>query len=315
MFEHPRNVNSLFGFKDECKDFLNSFNSSRLHHAWLISGTKGIGKATFAYHLAKFLLSNPNKGSDNLAFNSDSPTTRKIENSSHPDLLVLESDNDDNKPIIKVEDTRDIGKFLSLTAVESRYRVVLIDCIDAMNINAANALLKLLEEPSPNVIFILVCHKLGQILPTVRSRCRLLKVQPLSQEIFGQILLQSKPSLNAFDIADLYELSGGSVGQASIFLDGNKMDVYKKASEIILNPSRSKKDIFELASLANDHENWKMISYVLEKTMTEQLKNKALNNIAAVEQDLNKLAEVKKVIAESDMFHLDKGHVVTSLLS
>lgn len=315
MFNHPRSADLLSGFKDEVQAFLDSFNSSRLHHAWLISGPKGIGKTTFAYHLTKFLLSNPNKGTTTLNFDKNSSTTRKIENLSHPDLLVLEADDDDGKPVIKVEDTRDIGKFLSLTAVESRYRVVLIDCVDYMNTNSANALLKLLEEPSPHVIFFLVCHKLGQVLPTVRSRCRLLKVQPLSQEIFGQILLKKQPHLNAFDVADLYEMSGGSIGQASIFLDNDKMDIYKKASEIIPNPKRTKQDILELARLAGDTDNWKMISYVLEKTLAEQLKEKAINDLSTVEDDINRLAEVKKVIAESELFHLDKSHIITALLS
>ncbi len=315
MFEHPRNSNHVLGFDTETSEFLESFNSSRMHHAWLITGNKGIGKATFAYTIAKFLLNNPPKGITKLSFDNNDTTARKIENLSHPDLLVLEADEENKKPTIKVEDTREIGKFLSLTAVESKYRVVIIDSIDAMNNNAANALLKLLEEPSANVIFLLICHKLGQILPTIRSRCRLTKVKPLSVELFGQILRIQKPHLNNFDIADLYDLSSGSVGISSIFLESEKMDLYRKTYEIVSNSNRSKKEILELATLAGLDDNWEIISFVIEKFFSDQLKNNAITDITSVEAYLNKIAMIRKTLADSTSFYLDKGHVITSILS
>lgn len=315
MFEHPRNVNSLFGLEDVCMDFMGAFNSSRLHHAWLICGNKGIGKATLAYNLAKFLLSNPSNGDSQIRFDPNSDTVRKIENLSHPDLMVLESDSDDSKTAIKVEDVREIGKFLSLTSVESRYRVVIIDSMNDMNASSANALLKMLEEPSPNVFFLLVCHQLGQILPTVRSRCRLLKMSTPSKETFNKVITQKLTNLSSSDIEELYELSGGSYNKISMFLDGDKLDLYRRVSEILSQPNPPKSAIFELAQLASDYENWQIISFVIATTMQNSIKQKTLTGSWDIEKDLEKFTQTKKLIADSNQFHLDKSHIVTTLLS
>ncbi len=317
MFEHPRNVNSLLGLEDACQDFLRAFNSSRLHHAWLICGNKGMGKATLAYTFAKFLLSNPSKGasSSSIHFDTHNSSTKKIENLSHPDLMVLEADSSDNKSSIKVEDTREIAKFLSLTSAESKYRVVIIDSINDMNTNAANALLKVLEEPSHNVFFFLVCHQLGQILPTIRSRCRILKLTPTTKEVFSTVLRQKFPNFSDTDIDELFELSGGSYGKISMLLDEDKLDVFRMASEIVANEARSKQDIFKLSQLAADDDNWKIISFVIETHLHKKTKNLAILNLGAAEDDMNKLLQTKKLIADSTQFYLDKSHIVTTLLS
>ena len=173
-----------------------------MHHGWLISGPKGIGKATMAYRFARFLLThgNPSQADDggpalfgndeitaaspeSLAVDPHSPVFHRIAANGHADLQVIERGlSDDGKrmqTIIPVDKIRAVGHTMSLTAGEGGWRVIIVDGAEDMNLNAANALLKVLEEPPPRAILFLITHAPGRLLPTIRSRCRQLKLSPL----------------------------------------------------------------------------------------------------------------------------------------
>jgi len=312
MIDNILNEDKLFGFEKEKKIFLDSYNSGRMHHAWLISGPQGIGKSKFAQHLAKFLLSSVTVSTTNLEFDNSSPASHKVDSQSHPDLLILDS-NETEKGRIGVEETREIGKFLSLTAVESKYKVVIIDSVDDMNRNSANALLKLLEEPTKNVIFLVICHQLGKVIPTVRSRCRLLKVLKPNEESFVNILIQSYPSLTRYDAKELYLKSNGSLTSAHILMDADNSEIFDRVEKTI--QSKDKADVLWLVKSASNDEKWKVIQFALEKCLHSHYINMSKSSSVDVNASMEKLQTLKKMIAEIDLFHLDKGQVLISVLS
>jgi DNA polymerase-3 subunit delta' len=223
---HPCETEHLFGHDGACAQVLEAFNGDRMHHAWMLTGPKGIGKASLAYHIARFLLAAEPTG-DNL-FGTSPPATslfvpadlqvaRRIRAGSEPGLCVLRRPVDEKtgklKTVIPVDTVRELRRFFSLSAGGNGRRVVIVDCIDEMNANAANALLKVLEEPPQNAVLLLVTHQPSRILPTIRSRCRTLACAPLSPEDLQRAFAQALPE-QAFD-PGLTALAAGSVGQAA----------------------------------------------------------------------------------------------------
>lgn len=219
--------------------FIQEFNQGLVHHAYLMTGAKGIGKATLAYRFTRFVLGHgamqsapaeesfslfgdappaPSPSPTTLSMAEDTPLFRRIAAGSHTDLLTLSPAYDAKKHIekstISVEEARQVPNFLSLTPAEGAWRVVIVDAVDQLTPNAANALLKIIEEPPPQALLFLVCHNPAAILPTIRSRCRNLKLTAPSHGEFGDILNHIAPSIAQHDYAALYALSYGSPGHA-----------------------------------------------------------------------------------------------------
>jgi DNA polymerase-3 subunit delta' len=182
---HPRETFSFVGHEAEEAAFAEGMRGGRMHHAWLLAGPKGLGKATLAYRVARAALGAKRIGPRPLDVDPEDQTARRVTALSHPDLFVLRRGlNERGKPRreIAVDDARDLGHFFSLAPSEGGMRVAIVDAVDDLNRNAANAILKTLEEPPARSILLLVCHAPGAILPTIRSRCRRLALRPLSDE-------------------------------------------------------------------------------------------------------------------------------------
>src|SRR6056297_174694 len=238
---HPRETPRLIGQGVAERAFLDVFNSGRLHHGWLITGPRGVGKATLAWAIARFLLATPDPGAqdgglfgdappapDSLTIPADHPVARRIAAGSDPGLFhITRSLNDKTGRLrdrIVADDVRSLNHFLHLSSTDGGRRVVLIDSADEMNTQAANALLKMLEEPPARTVLLLVSHQPSGLLPTIRSRCRELRLAPLSPPDIAQALAQAGIDPGD-DAAALAELSAGSVGEAVrlINLGGVKM--------------------------------------------------------------------------------------------
>lgn len=236
---HPREVYGLHGHEQAEHHVLRLFNSGRLPHALLISGSRGIGKATLAYRIARFLLS-PKETSgglfgdalepESLYVAQQSETSKRIEAGSHSDLLVLEGED------IKVDDVRAVPTFLSMTPAESNWRVVIIDSAEAMNQNAANALLKTLEEPPARTLLMLISHNPGILLPTIRSRCRMLRLSPLHEKYFSQVLTVIAPEISTDERHALAVLSNGSAGVALLLHAEGGESLYRDILSLLVNP-------------------------------------------------------------------------------
>lgn len=236
----PRDNPDLTGHDGAERAFLDAWNSGRLAHAWLLSGPKGIGKATLAYRIARFVLTGGGEGGgglfgggpESLGVSPANPVFRRISAGGHADLKVVERGYSDDKKTklrteIVIDDVRGIGGFMSLTPAEGGWRVVIIDAADDMNRNAANAVLKVLEEPPRNALMLLLSHSPGRLLPTIRSRCRRLALQPLPEETVARLLATYRPDLGPDDITALARLGEGSIGKALALANEGGLDLYR----------------------------------------------------------------------------------------
>jgi DNA polymerase-3 subunit delta' len=185
---HPRATTSLYGHTAAEQTFLDAY-WGRMPHAWLIGGPRGIGKATLAYRMARFVFAHPDPAgaskATSLALPSDHPAVRRVAAQGHSDLLVLERTEGDSgklRTVIQVDDVRRTIGFFGSTAGEGGWRVCIVDSADELNAAGANALLKILEEPPARALLLVVSHAPGRLLPTIRSRCRRLALRPLAPE-------------------------------------------------------------------------------------------------------------------------------------
>ena len=232
----PRENEILIGHAAAEADMLAAMRGNRMHHAWLITGPEGIGKATLAYRFARRLLSGIHDGND-LSLPASNPVFKRVAAGTHADLLTIEREWDDKKKRMRegivIETIRKVPQFLHLTPAEGGWRVVIIDGAEHMNRNAANAVLKMLEEPPNRAILLLVCATPGRLLPTIRSRCRTLGLQPLDDAAMETLLRIALPEGSAAERARLISLSEGSPGRALALAQSGGMALSEKAADII----------------------------------------------------------------------------------
>ncbi|MFZ0422991.1 MAG: DNA polymerase III subunit delta', partial [Xanthobacteraceae bacterium] len=186
----PRATTVLFGHAAAEAALLAAYRSGRIPHAFLIAGPKGIGKATLAYRMARFVLAHPDPGArevqeaSSLAVAADHPVARRIAAQAQPDFLILERTLNDKGVLrnqIAVEDIRRTVGFFGSTAGEGGWRVAIVDAVDELNRSGANALLKVLEEPPQRALLFLISHSAARVPVTLRSRCRILTLRPLAE--------------------------------------------------------------------------------------------------------------------------------------
>lgn len=240
---HPRERHELVGHDIPARQFVEAERSGRLPHAWLLGGPEGIGKATLAYRFARFLLAPAAErrgGADGLAVDPQGRTARQIAAGAHPNLATVERVvPEDGKPvprIIPVEAVRKALTFFQTTAANGGRRICLVDSIDEVNANGANALLKTIEEPPPGAVILLVSHAPHGVLPTIRSRCRKLPLAPLGTaevrrvlDTLGLAAMEDEPGLADRAAA----LSDGSVGRALAMLDPKRVALLDELAALL----------------------------------------------------------------------------------
>ncbi|MDB6180647.1 DNA polymerase III subunit delta' [Paracoccus fistulariae] len=210
---HPRHTARVIGQDHAIAEFTDAARGGRLHHAWMLTGPRGVGKATLAWAMARWMLADSQ--SDDLTSDPDAPTSRRIAALSEPRLQLIRRPWDDKagrlSAQITVDEIRRLLSFFHMSSAEGGRRIAIIDAADDMNTAAANALLKVLEEPPKDALILIVTHQPARLLPTIRSRCRSLRLSPLNPDQMGRVL----SDLGIADEAEpLAALSDGSVGEA-----------------------------------------------------------------------------------------------------
>lgn len=233
MSEHPRDRFDLIPDAAAEAAFVDAQARGRLHHAWLLCGVEGSGKATFAYRAARRLLGaapDPSRGP--LGSDPWDPVSRQISAQSHPDLLVLERlvEGGKTKKSISVDQARDLPEFFSKSPSQAHYRVAIIDAADDLNLNAANALLKVLEEPPERGVLFLVTHAPGRLLATIRSRCRRLAFPVWPQHALEE-MVRNRTGVSSAEAARITGMAGGSPGQALALASGATLEADQIAQD------------------------------------------------------------------------------------
>ncbi|WP_374653007.1 DNA polymerase III subunit delta' [Dongia sp.] len=260
-FPPPEATAHLLGHQEAEASFLRAYASGRMPHAWLITGPRGIGKATLAFRMARFLLSHglaapapaepagmglfgeepatvPVPEPTGLDIPPDHPIFSRVRELSHSDLRVLRrSPNEKTGKLraeITIDEVRGAIEFLHMTPGESDWRVLVVDSADELNRNAANALLKILEEPRPRTVILLISHAPGRLLPTIRSRCRKLALEPLPQSVIVSELKRHGVDLGSAELALCTALAEGSLGRALEFGSDNAgLDLFQSMAQLL----------------------------------------------------------------------------------
>ena len=222
---------------------LGAYRSGRIPHAWLIGGPRGIGKATLAYRMARFVLAHPDpdartvKSARTLAVDADHGVARRVAAQAQPDLLVLERTVGDKGKLrqdIAVDDVRRSVAFFGSTAGEGGWRIAIVDSVDELNAAGANALLKVLEEPPARTLLLLISHAPGLVLPTIRSRCRSLNLRPLaSADVARAVAAALGRDANETEVTEAAGLAEGSVGRAVTMLDGPALALRQRLIQML----------------------------------------------------------------------------------
>ena len=296
----------------------------RVHHAWLITGPEGIGKATLAHRFARHLLAPPGAAPDL----PESPVFRRVAAATHADLLTVERAWDDKRKRLRaeivVDDVRKVADFLRLTPAEGGWRIVVVDGAEYLNRNAANALLKVLEEPPPRAVLLLACAAPGRLLPTIRSRCRHLRLLPLSQAETDEVLALALPEAGAEERAGLAALATGSPGRAVALAEEGGVALAGLVADVLRElPRLPALRAYEVADkVARQEQGYSTFMDLLRAAVSAAVRAVARGGGDAAQRRLaalRPLAEwgdlwqaLTRLQDETERFNLDKRHAIVS---
>jgi DNA polymerase III subunit delta' len=340
---HPRENTALLGHEAAEAALLQAFNAGRLPHAWLITGPRGIGKATLAYRFARFLFAEgpSDKGgaglfaapATSLAVAPAHQAFRLVATGAHPDLLVVERGYDPRRKRqrrdIVADDARAVGDFLHLTSSQGGWRVVLVDGADTMNSHAANSLLKILEEPPKNTVLLLASDNPARLLPTIRSRCRTLALKPLDESLIINLLQKYRPELSSEEKAVLARLGEGSIGRALELIAGDGVTIYSFIINILqrlpnLDPElvhgfaermarNGAEDSFALMTELLPAEIARLITAAAQGSAMPAAEDRARRNLAgrrSLDQWVAVWEKLTNLFAQAEGINLDRKQVV-----
>ncbi len=241
----PRETLSLFGHAAAEAMLLAAYKSGQIPHAWLIGGAQGIGKATLAYRMAKFVLAHPDPSAPDVQHATsldvapDNAAARKVAAGSHGGLLTLERSVNDKgvlRSVITVDESRETIPFFGSTAAIAGWRICIVDTVDELNANASNALLKILEEPPAQSLFLLISNAPARVLATIQSRCRKLMLRPLSvADVLHAAAQATGTSESDAALREAAQLADGSVARALDLLDGEALGLQQRTNALLEN--------------------------------------------------------------------------------
>ncbi|MEJ6784855.1 DNA polymerase III subunit delta' [Aminobacter sp. Piv2-1] len=317
----------LFGHEQAASMLAAAYRAGKLPHALILAGPVGIGKATLAFHLAHYLLTNPDHRTAPEAFAAPNPQSalfRQVASGAHPGVLHLTRPQNDKtkgfKSVVTVDEIRKVSRFLSMTSHDGSYRVVIVDPADDMNTNAANALLKNLEEPPARTLFILIVHAPGSLLPTIRSRCQTVRLTPLDDKSLLAALDaagQSAPEEPEARAA-LVARAAGSVRAAILLTQYGGLEIAEALDRVVGNGRAGIAAAHKLAdavagrdsSIQFDIFNRRALD-LLADTASEAARNSDLSRAKALSDAWH---EAQNAISETETYNLDKKQHVLAMI-
>jgi DNA polymerase-3 subunit delta' len=326
---HPRETSTLFGHREAEAALLGAYRSGRIAHAWLIGGAQGIGKATLAYRMARFVLTFRDPLSENvqraetLQIDADEPVARQVAAGAHGGLLTLERSLNDKgvmRTVITVDETRETISFFGSTAAVEGWRVCIVDTVDELNPNAANALLKILEEPPQQSLFLLISHAPARVLATIQSRCRKLSLRPLSQaDVIGAAAQASGSAIGDPDLVEAAAASEGSVGRALTLLGGDNLKLQQRTAALLATlPRVDPRELHALGDALGTSDRVALAAFIdsIDRWVADHLRAPDMDANANLPR-LARLAEVWEKIAraarDTQDYNLERKPLVFSV--
>jgi DNA polymerase-3 subunit delta' len=323
---HPRERTTLVGHAEAEGAILDGVRTGRLHHAWLLGGMFGIGKATLAYRVARFLLAQegPAPGAASLDVPPGHPVARQVAAQSHPDLAVirrgLRKDGKGYSAEIGVDHVRRGLDLFASTAGRGGYRVCIVDAADDLNASSANALLKVIEEPPPRSVFLIIAHAPQRVLPTIRSRCRRLLLRPLGADEVGAVVRSLGPPWSEAPeetVAEAVRLGEGSVRRTLAMLDPDKIALVTEiARSLDALPRVEGKRVLALAESLQRREadeTYALVLDTVERWLGRLLHERAAEGPARLAPLVEVCDKVARSAREIDAYNLDRRPLVLAL--
>ncbi|RTL54666.1 MAG: DNA polymerase III subunit delta' [Bradyrhizobiaceae bacterium] len=323
----PRETRLFFGHAAAEATLLAAYKSGHIPHAWLIGGAQGIGKATLAYRMAKFVLANSDprapdvQNASRLDVDPDNSAVRKVIAGSHGGLLTLERSVNDKgvmRSVITVDESRETIPFFGSTAAVAGWRICIVDTVDELNANAANALLKILEEPPPQSLFLLISNAPSRVLATIQSRCRKLMLRPLSEtDVLHAAAQASQRAETDAALREAAANADGSVARALALLDGNALGLQQRTSALL--DSLPRVDPRALHALGdalplNDRVALRAFVDTVERWLTAHLREPDLQgNLPRLARLALVWEKINQTARETEAFNLERKPLVFSI--
>lgn len=335
----PRMNTYLLGHKEAEDMFLESWKSGKLHNSWLVCGQKGIGKATLAYKIARFMLSadeNNREQYSNIEVSPKAKVCEEIAQNACYNLKIIERDfvDEDRKKVIKaikdgepmdeeelknlrksavikIDEVRTINEFMLKTSYDNRWKIVIVDSVDDMNVNSANALLKILEEPPARSMLILISHNPDRLLPTIKSRCIKLTLKPLQENEVASLLRRYRPQTEEADIKKIATLSEGSIGTAIEYADNNVLQYYDGLCKLAFAGDRFLlSDMLSFADNAVKSED----SYNIAKSVVLKFLAEVVQEGKNVEKTVEVWQNAIKTFSDTERLNMDKRQAFINII-
>ena len=324
---HPRETIGLFGHREAETALLNAYRSGRIPHAWLIGGAQGIGKATLAFRMARFVLAHRHplapvvQRAATLAVDAADPVARQIAAGAHGGLLTLARGLNDRgvlRTVITVDETRETISFFGSTAAVEGWRVCIVDTVDELNANAANALLKVLEEPPRQSLFLLVSHAPARVLPTILSRCRKLTLRPLSTgDVIGAAAEASGRTIDDPALIEAAEAADGSIGRAFTLLGGDTLKLQQRTAALLATlPQVDPRELHALGDALAGTDRVALAAFIdgVDRWLGERLHVADANaNLARLARLAEVWEKITRAARDTESYNLERKPLVFSV--